>query len=401
MTGVTGQYSIPGGGEVLRAWITTGRGAQIRRDVDPKIARALDEVIEEAAVRHAGVFGAAALVARHGAALALDGRRGRPLRLRRAGEGAALHTRADVDAWTREWAAEVARLCDRAVAYSAEIHARIDRLDFTLPLLGSDGRPLTGLAADSERVRRIADHVDHWDLDDEENLEKRRAALRSTRLDRAAGGLSTDLETARGQLLDRVDDAAAEVRRWLLDDPHDRGAGAANATQEAELRRLEGRRQDGRRQVRQAATIASATSSADGAAALIRGAGVEGAPRFRAPGAAAHLGASLALAWTKPAAGRWSHVLDLVQPPRTVTGTEPTLLGGIALDPVDAPEGWTVSSARRPAPNAHEGTLTIAWAGEGEPDAGAHVLELTARNKLGPRRLAVTVTVPAATGESA
>lgn len=322
-----------------------------------------------------------------------------PIVFPRAPDGEAVIWIRTREEWGRvidAWHARVSGVASHMALAMQSLHDEMDVVAGVTPILDAEGRTLTGRSALEAREARFAELSSGYFRDRPGELDKR-LALGSHP---SAGALSTSLAEAREQLLDQVDEAADETRRWLLDDPSGTGAGPADAAQEAELRRLEVRRQEGRRTVRQATSVPAAATAARLAMNLIRGAGIESAPLFRGAPFATDLPASLSLAYAAPETGRWSHALRLVQPPKTVTGEEPTLLGGIALDRPDAPAGWTVTDAARSAPNAHERDLTIAWAGEGEPAAGAHVLEITARNRLGPRRLTVTITVPAS-GESA
>lgn len=396
MTGITGQQSWSGyDPQVLERYA-------FRAGIDERIARAADAVLAEDAPRYIGSL--ALGVGVHGAELTLDGRHGLPLRvLRPVGTGTVhtLHTRDERRTWREGWARHVARIQDRATAYGAEIHAQLDAFDGTLPVLGDDGQPLTGNALYAERVRLFLAFVDDWYHDDDrgENEAKRIAALRSTRFDLTPHALSADVATARGQLMDRLDDAAAQTRRWLLDDPSGLGAGPANAGQEAALRLLESRRQAGRRSLRAATTVAALRTAFTSAEGLVRGVGIEDAPAWQTGAGTAITGGRHSVTWAAPGAGRWTQALRAANPAPAVAGKPAADLGAVVLDAVDAPDGWTVADAPRPVPAAHERVVTVI--APATPAPGVYEITLTARNACGPSNLVVAITVPAAPAEPA
>ena len=408
MTGITGQQSAPSR-ELFPPWIRSAEGQRPRANIDLFIAATLAELLAEdgdsslgpLSPHHVRISDALA------ASLALDGRHGVPLRVRGGPDGAVhtLHTRAERRGWRDTWARHVARLHDRAVAYSAEIHAQYDKIDYTAPVFGSDGQVLTGVAEREERYRLYYVFTDGWHnigpadgyrtTQQRRNRANIRAALTSTRFDPTPGALASDVPTARGQLMDRLDDAAGEMRRWLLDG----GTDPANAGQEAACRLVESRRQAGRRDLRTRTTIAALRSAFTAAETGIRGAGVEDAPAWKTGSGLSITGGRLALTYAAPDAGRWTHALRGANPTPSVASKAAADLGDVVLDDAGLPAGWTVTSAPRAAPATHERDVTVAWSGAGAPAAGTHTLTLTARNACGPSNLAVAITVPAAPTE--
>ena len=379
---------------------------RLRRDgyhegIDRRIASAVAAILLEDAPRRLGALDLDAATRLHGAELALDGRHGLPLHVLRPGTGTAhtLHTRVERRARMEDWARHVARLHDRAVAYGAEIHAQLDAFDGTAPVLGTDGQPLTGHALAAERLRLWRLFVEGWFYDDPRGRNKAKwiAALRSTTRDPSPHALSADVPTARGQLMDRLDDAAGETRRWLLDDPSGLGAGPATLGQEAALRLLESRRQAGRRSLRAATTLAALRSAATTADTLVRGVGIEDGPAWQTSTGTALTGGRHAVTAPAPGASRWAYALRCANPPPTVASKPAAALGDVVLDAVDAPAGWAVTSTPRPTPDEDERDVVIAQAAA--PEAGTYEFTLTARNACGPSRLAVTITVPAAPAE--
>ena len=389
---VTG-HQAPSGRDYM-VWIRSDAGQQFRRDIDLLIRESAVEVLGEITEHEVGRLSPTLATdpGLHGAEHVLDAR-GRPLRL--SGPNGAvhtLHTRAARREWREAWAERVARVCDRAVGYAAETHRQFDALDGTVPVLDAEGVALTGDAEFDERRRRwVAFRNDfHWEGGT--GATTRAAVLRDHRRDLAAGALSTDVAVARLQLMDRLDDAANDVRRWLLDDLDDTGAGAANAGQRSALDRLEARRQDGRRNLRAAATITAARAAFTTAEGLMRGIGIEDAPVWRSSAGSA-LAARHVLTAPAPSATRWACTIRAVHPASTTASKAAADLGAIALDaPAHVPAGWTVESARRPAPNAHEIDVTVAQTSR--PSAGIVLFDLTARNACGPRDITLVITVP-------
>ena len=130
------------------------------------------------------------------------------------------------------------------------------------------------------------------------------------------------------------------------------------------------------------------------ALALIQGVAIEDAPVWKTSAGAAISGGRLSV--TIPAQGvtPWTHTLRAVNPASGVASKQPADLGAVTLDePADAPEGWTVTSAPRPAPAVHERDVTIT--APETPAPGTHDLTLVARNACGPRSFVVAITVPA------
>ena len=281
---VGGRQSAPYGLDRYRSWVRT-TGQRYRRDIDVLIADTLAELLTEDAASHLGPLAPHHVNASNAVAaeIVLDGRHGVPLRVRGGPDGAVhtLHTRAARREWREAWARHVARLHDRAVAYAAEIHRQFDQVDYTAPVAGSDGQVLTGQAELDDRYRRWGEFIDGWHYSagqsrvERQNKAKRRTALTSTRFDPTPRTLSSDIGIAREQLMDQLDDAAAGMRRWLLDGGRD----AANAVQRGAIERLEEQRQAGRRSLRTAATLTALGSAATAAEGRVRGVGIgEDAP---------------------------------------------------------------------------------------------------------------------------
>ena len=305
----------------------------------------------------------------------------------------------------------ILRMQARAPAYLARIHEVCDQIMGILPVYDSEGRELVDgvpqwtshASAERRRLYRedLCDLVGAYRDPDRRGARAiidpaRRAALlrTTTAWDAPVHMISTDVPTARDQLIDRLDVAAADRRRYLLDsDVED--ASPANAGQATALRLLESRRQAGRRALRACATVAALTTAADTALTRIRGVAVEDAPVWQSSSGVAISGGTLSVSYTAPTTGRWTHGLRAAGPG---VGADKSVadLGDVVLDDPDTPPGWTVTSTPRAAPAAHERDVTIAWAGTGAPDAGTYTLTVTARNACGPASLTVTITVPAA-----
>lgn len=302
----------------------------------------------------------------------------------------------------------ILRMQARAPAYLARIHEVCDQIMGILPVYDSEGRELVdGVPqwtshASTERRRLyredLCDLVGAYREDRTRTTidPARRAALlrTTTAWDAPVDAISTDVPTARDQLIDRLDVAAADRRRYLLDSDVEEVI-AANASQATALRLLESRRQAGRRALRACTTVTALTTAADTALTRIRGVVVEDTPVWQSSSGAVISGGSLSISYTAPTTGRWTHGLRVAGPG---VGADKSVadLGDVVLDDADTPPGWTVTSTPRPAPAAHERDVTIAWAGTGAPDAGTYILPVTARNACGPATLTVTVTVPAA-----
>ena len=223
----------------------------------------------------------------------------------------------------------------------------------------------------------------------------RRAALlrTTTAWDAPADAISTDVATARDQLIDRLDVAAAARRRYLLDSDVEEVI-AANSVQATALLLLERWRQAGRRDLRAQTTVAGLTTAANAALTRIRSVVVEDVPVWQSSSGVAISGGTLSVTYAAPTTGRWTHALRAAGPGRGAAKSAAEL-GDVVLDDADTPPGWTVTSAPRAAPAAHERDVTIAWAGAGAPSAGTYSVPMTARNACGPATLTVTVTVPA------
>lgn len=299
------------------------------------------------------------------------------------------------DQWRRvrdTWRHQKVAIHSRAALAIRDAHDQLDRVAGTTPIRGDDGQVLPGLPATEGLVAREAlwTRVETEYFDNLPLLARRIGGLAHP----AVGALAPDLATAVAQHLERLDDAAAEQRRWILDDPDDVASGPAHTAQETALRLLERRRQAGRRAVRAAIALPLAASAAATHLALVRGAGVADGPHWQV-GTIRPLHATT-FTYAAPTTGRWSRTVRALQPsrPEALPAAE---LGAIVLDAPTPPPGWTVTSTPRAAPHAEERDVAIAWAGDGAPEAGTHLVEITARNAVGPSRLAVTIVVPAPT----
>ena len=191
-----------------------------------------------------------------------------------------LRTRRQWEALRDAWRARKASIHSRAALAVRDAHDQIDVVVGITPVVGDDGQALPGLPALEGLVAREA----LWASVHATYFRPVALAAHITALAHPAPGtLATDVPTARGQCMDRLDDAAEEMRRWLLDDDPGSGAGPANVGQEAELRRLEERRQQGRRNLRAATTVAALRAALTAAEGLVRGVGIEDAPVWQTP----------------------------------------------------------------------------------------------------------------------
>ena len=319
------------------------------------------------------------------------------LSLAPAGAGVVwIHTRAQ---WRRvrdAWRHQMIAIHSRAVLAIRDGHDTLDLIAGITPIRDDDGQVLPGLPATEGLVAREAlwTRFEREYFNDLAGLAYRIGGWAHP----AASTLAAAIPTAVAQLLERLDDAADDQRRWLLDDPDDVAHGPSGAAQEAALRLLERRRQAGRRAIRAATTTASAASVAASQITLVRGALASDVPLWQV-GAVANAHAAT-LNYARPASGRWSQTVRVHNPTRPEHGLTVADLGSIVLDEPAPPTGWTVTSTPRAAPHADERDVVIAWNGTGEPEAGTVRVDLTARNVVGPSRLAVTINVPAPTTSS-
>ena len=307
------------------------------------------------------------------------------------------------------WAAYVLRMHARAAGYLARLHEVMDQIMGIIPVYDAQGVELvdTVYTDPAWTERRRLYQEDLCDLlgvvsqrGEVPRLDPalRAALLRTTTAwDAPTDAISTDVVTARAQLIDRLDVAAAARRRYLLDSDVEEAI-AANAVQATALRLLESRRQEGRRSLRAQTTVTALTTAADAALTRLRTVIVEDAPVWQTSAGAPISGRALSLSYTAPTTGHWTHALRAANPG---VGADKTAgdLGAVVLDDADTPAGWTVTSTPRAAPASHERDVTIAWSGTGEPDAGTYSLDLTARNACGPATLTVTVAVPVPAAE--
>ena len=295
------------------------------------------------------------------------------------------------------WRARKVSIHSRAALAMRDAHNQINVVVGIDPVVGDDGQALPGLPALEGLIAREA----IWASVQATYLRATALAAHIVALEHPTPGtLATDVPNARGQCLDRLDDAAGETRRWLLDDDAGSGAGPATVGQEAELRRLEERRQKGRRDLRAATTVSVLRSALTAAEGLVRGVGIEDAPEWRDAGGQTFTARRLAVTYAAPGTGRWTHAIAVVNPGEATASKTPATLGAVVLDDVSPPAGWTVTSTPRAAPAAHERDVTLSWTGAGAPTAGVHEITLTARNACGPRNLVVAITVPTAPAPS-
>ena len=302
-----------------------------------------------------------------------------------------LRTRRQWEALRGAWRERKVSIHSRAALAVRDAHDQIDVVVGVTPVVGDDGQALPGLPALEGLVARET----LWASVQATYFRPAALAAHIVALAHPAPGtLATDVPTVCAQHMDQLDAAAEERRRWLLDG----GAGAATAGQEAELERLESRRQAGRRNLRAATTLPALQVVATAAIALVEGVGIEDAPVWQTGSGTTITGRRYSVTYTAGADDDpWICRLRAVNPSQAIASKPAPALGAVVLDYMSPPAGWTVTSAPRAVPAAHERDVTITWNGTGEPDAGSYAIPLTARNACGPRDLAVTITVPAST----
>ena len=203
----------------------------------------------------------------------------------------------------------------------------------------------------------------------------------------------------RRALLARIDEAADERRRLLLDDSTGR-AGPANASQATALRLIERRRQAGRRRLREVAVFGALPAAAATVVSEVSGVVVEDAPVWQTSGGIALIPGGVHTV-TAPAPGEtlWGYTLRAVSPDASVASMAQADLGDVVLDDPESggwPDDWTVASTPRPAPNAHERVVTVAQTKR--PAPGTFRFTLIARNAAGPSVIEVIIVVPQAVG---
>ncbi len=205
-------------------------------------------------------------------------------------------------------------------------------------------------------------------------------------------------------LIERIDDAALERRLWLLDATaayrglaRPDAPGPANDAQATALRLLESRRQAGRRRLRTITDFDALTPAADAAEALVRDVNIEDAPVWQTDAGNTIADPLHTVSAPAPSTDRWTLTLRAASPSPTAASLTQADLGDVVLDEPAALAGWAVTSAPRPAPHAHEIAVTLAQTAT--PTPGTHTLTLSARNARGPRRLTVSIVVPAPASE--
>ena len=293
--------------------------------------------------------------------------------------------------WAKIWGDYLLRSVSRASAQALRARALARKIAGDDPIYDSQGVQLTGAAAIAER-RRLYDEdlCQTYLLRDEGNRNKIKY---DSSLDLPDDFLSPDLETAKEQMMDRLDIAASRIRRWITDDPNNTGAGAQNSNMATALQLLEARRSDGRRAIRLASTIQAASVEMNTNKALVEAVGVADAP-FWYEGTTRL--SRKAVTYARPASGRYSHVLRADNPAGVAKGN---LLGKVTLDQIwDLPDGWSVQGAHLGSVDPEDAgsalTATVGWGKDENPRSGENVFDITARNICGPSKLTLTITVP-------
>ena len=235
------------------------------------------------------------------------------LSLAPAGTGVVwIHTR---EQWRRvrdTWRHQKVAIHSRAALAIRDAHNKLDLVAGITPIRDDDGHVLPGLPATEGLVAREAlwTRMEREYFIDLTGLAYRIGGVAHP----TPGAVSADIGEARTQHLEWLDDAAAEQRRWILDDPDDVASGPAHAAQETALRLLESRRQAGRRAIRAATTTASVVAVAASHLALVRGAGVADGPHWQV-GTTRPIHATT-FNYAAAATGRWSQTVRALQPSR-------------------------------------------------------------------------------------
>ena len=262
----------------------------------------------------------------------------------------------------------------------------------TLPATDSDGNDLPE-TDDTERAaaweaRRLlwnGDFCHYHEPDDLETYVRGKIAA-ATRYD-----LSSDLTSAKQQLLDRVNRTLDARCRYLFDGESE----PANSKQREAKDSMFKERQKLVRALRAAADLTAAETAATAAETAINAINVEGVPAWHRlindgaepiPATIAYTRGSGKSKWKvtffcKTAAR--SHALSLASGKVLLDGWTST-----AFEIVDASNSATDGSL----------TFTLQRKGTGHPAAGSYPVSLTVRSLVGPSEQSFTVTVPAASG---
>lgn len=259
------------------------------------------------------------------------------------------------------WIAWELRISNRGIALVAWVHdevkAAVDQSRIDHP---------TDQIAQARVVEAACARVVPADVD------AARALLDGVRFDPPAA-LPTDLDAARGVLMDRVERAAREWTALIVDGPH--GQRPANVAQRTAEHEVAARRNTGRHGIRAATSRAAATAAASLAISRIWLVSVAGAPTWSTTGLRPAVAGRVPL--TPPAARPWACVVD----------SRPASAGSLVVE-TRAPDGWTVAVARIGDGSSQRVTISHA-----APSPGDHDFDLLARNEVGPAILRLRLVV--------
>lgn len=300
--------------------------------------------------------------------------------------------------WTRRGRRRVTEECGRrylthagrVVAMIGEVRRLGAMVAGDLPVHDNLGTELTGAAALTRRQEIYEGELCAWWRLINDSSALRTRIRNAVEWDLPHDALSSDLPVAKAQLLERIDDAAADHLCYLFDAEEPSLARPFDTEQQTAARLLSSRRQAGRRTVLAAETVAAAAVASRLAVSRIEGVGIEHAPQWRdATGNPLVLTAGrLRPTWAAPASGQYTINL------RVARGSERAGEHRAVLDLARLPKGWTVSMGSQTGAGA-----TAVWpvtvTAPTAPPPGAYDFDLVARDVIGPSRLPVTVVVPA------
>ena len=286
--------------------------------------------------------------------------------------------RALVTAWSRR----KLLIHNRAELFRAEMHRALDRFGGIAEFTDDDGEVLSDDAAFAIRSE--------LDIELRETLtpERIEARLRTTEHDPSPMLLDENLEVAKAQLIDHLGNAVREAMEWVTEG----GPVPANAEQATAERLIAGHRQEGRSAIRRSKTVTEAGGAYSIWKNRVEAVAVEGTPNFRDGS-----GGMLALrSGTLRSGARvlplscdgsltWSQSLRAVNHPGSAAD------GVVEIEVEDDAGGWRVTIGHRAAPNEHEATIQVQQPFGPAPREGWHHVVLTARNKVGPKRLTLEI----------
>ena len=271
---------------------------------------------------------------------------------------------------------------NRKVVFLTRFYSAGEKVLGNIPILGTDGNPLTGSALDEAKLALYAGDFCQM-------YQEYQTAFTLTKYDPQIG-MPTGLKGAKAWLRDKIDSDAENHVNWICCSANTLNPRAATDDQEFALKGIERYRQKANIEIEGASTVVEATNFRISAKATIENLTAVHAPAIVNSASQSLMGigsrGELPLTYSAPSTGNWSYRFFAE---RRLANPDD---GRVLMEPIES-DIFSVSTSR--ARDVADNMIIDVGFKTNPPAAGKYSLgPITFRNANGPRAITIKVTVP-------